>query len=100
MSPGPAPASTPDRPAPTPPPAYAAASASYQRASVMQPFARDWLDIYGLVALRSWSVKGGVKLDQCGGVKIDHCVGSWGFGLRDLRGRLERRPAARRAGRG
>ena len=42
----------------------------------------------GLVA-----VKGGVKLDHRGGGKVDQFTGGWGFGLRDLRGRLERRPA-------
>ena len=45
------------------------------------------------------SVKGGVKLDHWGGEKVDHFLGSWGFVLRDLRGRLERRPATRFAGR-
>jgi hypothetical protein len=40
------------------------------------------------------SVKGGAKLDHRGGEKVDHFLGSWGFGMRDLRGRLERRPAA------
>jgi hypothetical protein len=40
------------------------------------------------------TVKGGAKLDHRGGEKIDHFLGSWGFGLGDLRGRLERRPAA------
>jgi hypothetical protein len=44
-------------------------------------------------------VKGGVKLDHWGGEKVDHIVGSGGFALRDLRGRLERRPATRFAGR-
>ena len=44
-------------------------------------------------------VKGGVKLDHRGGGKVDQFTGSWGFGLRDLRGRLERRPATRFAGR-
>ena len=39
-------------------------------------------------------VKGGAKLDHRGGEKVDHFLGSWGFGMRDLRGRLERRPAA------
>ena len=45
------------------------------------------------------SVKGGVKLDQCGGEKVDHFTCREGFGLKDLRGRLERRPATRVAGR-
>ncbi len=40
-----------------------------------------------------FDVKGGVKLDHYGGGKVDQHVGSWGFGLRDLRGRLERKPA-------
>jgi hypothetical protein len=44
-------------------------------------------------------VKGGVKLDHWGGEKVDHFLGSWGFVLRDLRGRLECRPATRFAGR-
>ena len=39
-------------------------------------------------------VKGGVKLDHQGGGKVDQSARDWGFGLRDLRGRLERRPAA------
>src|SRR5712692_3059668 len=42
----------------------------------------------------SAGVKGGVKLDHRGGRKIDQFTGGWGFALRDLRGRLERRPAA------
>jgi hypothetical protein len=44
-------------------------------------------------------VKGGVKLDHLGGEKVDHFSGERGLGLRDLRGRLERRPATRFAGR-
>ncbi len=44
-------------------------------------------------------VKGGVKPDHRGGEKVDQARGIWGFTLRDLRGRLERRPAARVAGR-
>src|ERR1700704_4764153 len=44
-------------------------------------------------------VKGGVKLDHRGGRKVDQFTGSWVFVLRDLRGRLERRPATRLAGR-
>jgi hypothetical protein len=44
---------------------------------------------------RSATVKGGVKIDHWGGEKTDHFLGSWGFALRDLRGRLERRPATR-----
>jgi len=43
--------------------------------------------------------KGGVKMDHRGGEKVDHFLGSWGFALSDLRGRLERRPATRFAGR-
>jgi len=43
-------------------------------------------------------VKGGVKLDHRGGGKVDQFTGSRGFALRDLRGRLERRPATRFAG--
>ena len=44
-------------------------------------------------------VKGGVKLDHWGGEKVDHFLGSWGFVLRDLRGRLGvgLRPALRGA---
>ena len=45
------------------------------------------------------SVKGGVKLDHRGGEKLDHFTGGRGLGLKDLRGRLERRPATRFAGR-
>jgi hypothetical protein len=45
-------------------------------------------------------VKGGAKLDHWGGEKVDHFTGGRGRGLKDLRGRLERRPAARLAGRG
>ena len=44
-------------------------------------------------------VKGGVKLDHWGGRKIDQFLGSREFVLTDLRGRLERRPATRLAGR-
>ena len=44
-------------------------------------------------------VKGGVKLDHRGGGKVDQYTGSRVFALRDLRGRLERRPASRFAGR-
>jgi hypothetical protein len=44
-------------------------------------------------------VKGGVKMDHRGGEKIDHFLGSWGFALRDLQGRLQRRTATRLAGR-
>jgi len=44
-------------------------------------------------------VKGGVKLDHRGGGKVDQFTGSWGLDLKDLRGRLERRPATRFAGR-
>jgi hypothetical protein len=43
-------------------------------------------------------VKGGVKLDHRGGEKLDHFTGGSGRGLKDLRGRLERRPATRFAG--
>jgi len=50
-------------------------------------------------ALQFAPVKGGVKLDHRGGGRVDQFTGSWGFGLRDLRGRLERRPATRVAGR-
>ena len=49
--------------------------------------------------VRAYHVKGGVKLDHWDGEKIDHFLGSWGFVLKDLRGRLERRPATRLAGR-
>ena len=45
------------------------------------------------------SVKGGAKLDHWGGEKVDHFIGGRGRGLKDLRGRLEGRPAARLAGR-
>ena len=45
------------------------------------------------------AVKGGVKLDHWGGEKVDHFAGGRGRGLKDLRGRLERRPATRLAGR-
>jgi hypothetical protein len=48
---------------------------------------------------RKGAVKGGVKMDHQGGDKVDHFLGSWGFALRDLRGRLQRRPATRFAGR-
>ena len=44
------------------------------------------------------SVKGGVKLDHWGGEELDHFTGGSGCGLKDLRGRLERRPATRLAG--
>jgi integrase/recombinase XerD len=44
-------------------------------------------------------VKGGVKIDHRGGERVDHFVGNGCFALRDLRGRLERRPATRFAGR-
>jgi hypothetical protein len=44
-------------------------------------------------------VKGGVKIDHWGGEKVDHFLGSEWFTLLDLRGRLERRPATRLAGR-
>ena len=44
-------------------------------------------------------VKGGVKLDHWGGEKADHFTGGRSFGLKDLRGRLECRPATRFAGR-
>jgi hypothetical protein len=52
----------------------------------MQPFARC-------------TVKGGVKLDHWGGEKVDHFTGGRCLSFKDLRGRLERRPAARLAGR-
>jgi hypothetical protein len=39
-------------------------------------------------------VKGGAKLDHWGREKVGHFLVVWGFGLWDLRGRLERRPAA------
>lgn len=45
------------------------------------------------------TVKGGVKPDHWGGEKVDHFAGGRCFGLKDLRGRLERRPATRLAGR-
>ena len=38
-------------------------------------------------------VKGGVKLDHSGGEKVDQFRGGGSFDLRELRGRLERRPA-------
>src|SRR6266852_3990821 len=44
-------------------------------------------------------VKGGVKLDHWSGGKVDQSPGGGGLGLKDLRGRLERRPATRLAGR-
>jgi hypothetical protein len=44
-------------------------------------------------------VKGGVKLDHPGGGKVDQFPGSCVLALKDLRGRLERRPATRVAGR-
>ena len=53
----------------------------------------------GIAVVLAISVKGGVKLDQCGGEKVDHFTCREGFGLKDLRGRLERRPATRVAGR-
>ena len=53
---------------------------------------REWIAVQSVV-------KGGVKLDQCGGEKVDHFTCTEGFGLKDLRGRLERRPATRLAGR-
>ena len=53
--------------------------------------------ILGLVELIC--VKGGVMPDHWGGEKVDHFTGRRGFGLKDLRGRLERRPATRFAGR-
>ena len=57
-----------------------------------------------LVPPLSWQepargVKGGVKIDRWGVGKIDHLLGSLGFVFDDLRGRLERRPATRLAGR-
>jgi hypothetical protein len=52
-----------------------------------------------LIRRRRIPVKGGVKLDHWGGEKVDYFLGSWGFVLRDLRGRLECRPATRFAGR-
>ena len=39
------------------------------------------------------AVKGGVKLDHSGGEKVDQFRGGGSFDLRELRGRLERRPA-------
>jgi hypothetical protein len=45
------------------------------------------------------TVKGGAKIDNRGGEKVYHIQGSWGFALRDLRGRLERRPATGFGGR-
>ena len=38
-------------------------------------------------------VKGGVKLDHSGGEKVDQFRGGGSFDLRELRGRLERKPA-------
>ncbi len=46
----------------------------------------------------SGKVKGGAKLDHWGGEKLDRFIGGSGCRLRDLRGRLERRPATRFAG--
>ncbi len=72
---------------------------------------RDFLDIAASHLNLDWpkfvktdqryfrpTVKGGVKLDQRGGEKLDHFTGGRGRGLKDLRGRLERRPATRFAG--
>ena len=43
------------------------------------------------------SVKGGVKLDHSGGEKVDQFRGGGSFDLRELRGRLERRPCSSRS---
>ena len=53
----------------------------------------------GPAAGRVFNVKGGVKLDHGGGEKVDQSTGIWGCALKDLRGRLECRPAPRVAGR-
>ena len=52
-------------------------------------------DGYGNLTLTL--VKGGVKLDHWGGEKLDHFVGGSGCGLKDLRGRLERRRRPRKS---
>jgi hypothetical protein len=59
----------------------------------------EWLWEATTSAHRKACVKGGVKLDHQGGGKVDQYTGSWVFALRDLRGRLERRPATRSVGR-
>ncbi len=54
----------------------------------------------GMIVVAGLStVKGGVIPDHWGGEKVDQFTGRRGFGLKDLRGRLERRPAPRFAGR-
>ncbi len=60
---------------------------------------RPFEALWRIRILRVVIVKGGVKIDHRGGDKVDHFLGSWRFVLRDLRGRLERRPATRFAGR-
>jgi len=50
--------------------------------------------MFGFVAeYKVKNVKGGVKLDHQGGAKPDHFGIVEGFGLLDLQGGLERRPA-------